>query len=104
MARQYTTPIINLLVKDTDLTGATAVYVSFSNKIRNVSLKITSPTVTSVTGGTQVSVHLTQAQTATFLPGEDVDVQVNWMASGERYATEIATEVWKENLLKEVLS
>jgi hypothetical protein len=30
-------------------------------------------------------------------------VQVNWLASGERYATEIANVRWNENLIKEVM-
>ena len=100
--RQYTTPIVTFTVKDHDITGADAVYVTFSNKIRNVSLTIDSPTLTAVTGGTEVAVHLTQAQTAMFLPEEEVSTQVNWTDSGERYATEIAVLIWSENLLKVV--
>ena len=50
-----------------------------------------------------VEVHLTQAETGKFWYGEEVAVQVNWLASGERYATEIANVRWNENLIKEVM-
>lgn len=50
-----------------------------------------------------MEVHLTQAETGKFWYGEEVAVQVNWLASGERYATEIANVRWNENLIKEVM-
>lgn len=102
MARRYTTPIETFLVKNHDLTGADGVKVTFSNKIRNVKLTIDNPTLTAVQNDTEVSVHLTQTQTAVFLGGEDVDVEVNWLDDGERMATEIGAIAWKENLLDEV--
>ena len=103
MARQYTTPTVTLTVVGHDLTGADSVRVTFSNKLRNIVLTISNPTVAASGDDSTVSVHLTQTQTAMFHAGEEVDIQVNWMASGERYATEIASEIWNENLLKEVL-
>ena len=102
MARRYTTPIETFLEKNHDLTGADGVKVTFSNKIRNVKLTIDNPTLTAVQNDTEVSVHLTQTQTAVFMGGEDVDVEVNWLDDGERMATEIGAIAWKENLLDEV--
>ena len=104
MARMYTTPVIDLRIDGHDLSGADAVYVTFSNKARNVSLTLDSPTVSADTSGTTVSVHLTQAQAGMFWYNEDVDVEVNWTDGDERYATDIATVAWKENLIKEVIA
>ena len=99
--RQFTTPVVELRIDDHTLSGS--VYVTFSNKARNVSLTVDNPTVTTDAHGSTVEVHLTQQQTGMFWYGENVSVQVNWKASGERYATEIADVLWNENLIKEVL-
>lgn len=99
--RQYTTPIVQLRIDGHTVSGD--VYVTFANKARNVTLTIDSPTVTTDAGGSTVEVHLTQAETGKFWYGEEVAVQVNWLASGERYATEIANVRWNENLIKEVM-
>ena len=99
--RQFTTPVVELQVAGVTVSGD--VYVTFANKLRNVSFTVSNPTVTTDTEGSTIEVHLTQAQTGTFAYGEDVAVQVNWLSAGERYATEIATVAWNENLLKEVL-
>lgn len=103
MARQYTTPQIDLHIDGHDLSGADDVYVTFANKARNAEVTFDSPTVTTDSTGTTVSVHFTQAQAGVFWFGEDISVQVNWMDSGERIATDIAVIPWKENLIKEVL-
>lgn len=100
--RQYTTPVVQLRIDGHTVSGD--VYVTFANKARNVTLTIDNPTVTTDAGGSTVEAHLTQSQTGTFWYGEDVSVQVNWLASGQRYATEIANVPWNENLIKEVLS
>ncbi len=102
MSRQYTTPVIELRIDGHDLSGAD-VYVTFMNKVRNNSLTLNSPTVTTDSTGSTVSVHLTQAESGKFWYDESVMVQVNWIDAGERYATEIATIPWKENLMKEVI-
>ena len=99
--RQYTTPVVQLRIDGHTVSGD--VYVTFANKARNVTLTIDSPTVTTDAHGSTVEVHLTQAQTGMFWYGEEVAVQVNWLASGERYATEIANVRWNENLIKEVM-
>lgn len=99
--RQYTTPVVQLRIDDHTVSGD--VYVTFANKARNVTLTIDSPTVTTDAHGSTVEVHLTQAETGKFWYGEEVAVQVNWLASGERYATEIANVRWNENLIKEVM-
>lgn len=99
--RQYTTPVVQLRIDDHTVSGD--VYVTFANKARNVTLTIDNPTVTTDAHGSTVEVHLTQAETGKFWYGEEVAVQVNWLASGERYATEIANVRWNENLIKEVM-
>ena len=102
MSRQYTTPVIELRIDGHDLSGAD-VYVTLMNKARNNSLTEDSPTVTTDSTGSTVSVHLTQAESGKFWYNEDVMVQVNWIEAGERYATDIASIPWNENLLKEVI-
>ena len=102
MARQFTTPLIQLRIDDHAVAGD--VYVTFSNQTRNINLTLDSPTVTTDSTGSTVEVHLTQAQAGMFMYGEDIGVQVNWLSAGERYATEIAMVPWNENLIKEVIS
>lgn len=101
--RQYTTPTISLLVKGVDLTAADDVYVTFSDRTRAIVLTIDTPTVAASGDDTQVTVTLTQEQTATFIANSLCDVEVNWMDGSTRMATEIAPLNVKENLLKEVL-
>ena len=99
--RQFTTPVETFRVKGQDLSGAT-VKVTFSNKARNIVLTIDNPTVTIDGTDSLVEVHLTQAQTGLFPQNEDISVEVNWKASGERYGTAIGVIPCEENLLKEV--
>lgn len=101
--RQYTTPTIQLLVKGVDLTAADDVWVTFSDRTRAIVLTLDSPTVAASGDDTQVSVTLTQAQTAQFIANTLSDVQVNWMVSTARYATDIMSINVYENLLKEIL-
>ena len=100
--RQYTTPVVQLRIDGHDLSGAD-VYVTFANRERNALLTITDPGITADEDGTTVEVHLTQEQTGRFAYGSYISVQVNWMELGERYATQIASVAWDENLIKEVL-
>lgn len=102
MSRQYTTPVIDLRIDGHDLSGA-SVYVTLMNKARNNVLTLNSPTVTTDSTGSTVEVHLSQAESGKFYYGENVMVQVNWIKAGERYATEIESIPWKENLIKEVI-
>lgn len=101
--RQYTTPTIQLLVKGVDLTAADDVWVTFADRTRAIVLTLDSPTVAASGDDTQVSVTLTQAQTAQFIANTLSDVQVNWMVSTARYATDIMSINVYENLLKEIL-
>ena len=101
--RQYTTPTIQLLVKGVDLTAADDVWVTFADRTRAIILTLDSPTVAASGDDTQVSVTLTQAQTAQFIANTLSDVQVNWMDDSARYATDIASVNVYENLLKEIL-
>ena len=100
--RQFTTPLDTLRIDGHDLSGAD-VYVTYSNKRRSTILTLDSPTVTTDSTGSTIEVHFTQAQSGMFQYGEEVATQVNWIEAGERYATDIVTRFWKENLIKEVI-
>ena len=102
MIRRYTTPVQELIVEGVDLTGKD-VYVTFQQK-SNVST-YTGSEITVESDGTDstVSIHFTQIKTAGFEAGRPVKVQVNWMDSGERNATEIKEILITRNLLEEVI-
>ena len=102
MARQYTTPQETIRVSGVDLTGAN-IYVTYSDRARAKSITITNVTVTKDGDDSVLTLSLTEEQTGMFEANEKVSVQVNWKATGKRYATEIANVQWNENLIKEVL-
>ena len=102
--RQFTDVTIPLKVKSLDLTSADAVYVTFTDCVRNIVITKNSPTLTAIGSDTEVTVTLSQTETGKFMPNARVDIEVNWMKSGVRGATEIASVTSFENLLKEVLT
>jgi len=53
--------------------------------------------------GTTILVPLSQEQTAKFLPGDTIKIQVNWTKNGKRYATDKASVPVTDNMLKVVL-
>ena len=102
--KQYTSPVLPLLVEDKEISQSDTVYVTFSDHFRSNKLTIQDVTVENTEKGAVVSVHLTQEQTAMFLKNNPVDVQVNVVASdGERWATDIAKVCVGENLLTQIL-
>ena len=102
--KQYTTPVLQLLIEDQILSQSDRVYVTFSDHFRQKILTIENPTVEPQENGTLISVHFTQEQTARFNKNNPVDVQVNWVTiDGERVATDIASVIVGENLLKTVI-
>ncbi|MBO7449796.1 MAG: hypothetical protein J6U54_05445 [Clostridiales bacterium] len=102
--KQYTSPVLPLLVEDKEISQSDTVYVTFSDNFRSKKLTFTDLTVENTEEGAVVSVHLTQEQTAMFSKNNPVDVQVNVVAAdGERWATDIAKVCVGENLLAQVL-
>lgn len=99
---KYTSPPNVLLVKDVDITAAD-VYVTIEQDLTEVTLSGASLSLSSVEDGTQVTFYLTQEQTALFSVYNKAKVQVNWLISGHRYATEIKQIRIYDNLIEEVL-
>ena len=105
----YTTPTIYLTVENVDLSGQKDVYVSleqFGLELTKSGEDITVSTTThdQITD-TNISVPLTQEESAAFEFGKEVQVQVNWIDSqGVRDATEIKKIKVFRNLLDEVIS
>lgn len=100
--RNYTTPTIMLNIPSVTLTGMD-VHITFSDMAQNVVID-TAPTAISQTdSGTQLSIDMTQEQTALFSPSKKYLVQVNWLDGNKRFATNIVRFQPKANLLKEVL-
>lgn len=100
--RQYTTPTLPLTVEGVDLTDCDYVWVTLSDKAGAVVTK-ENPEMTLDGEDTEIEITLTQAETGQFAANQRVDVEVNWMKSGVRGATEIAQIMVEENLLKEIL-
>ena len=102
--RQYTSPTHTVRVKGIDITGADKVYVTYANSIRNRSFTVEDPPAVLTEGNTDLAIDLTQEQTGIFGPGESVDIEVNWMIGGKRYATGIKRLAVAENLIPEVIA
>lgn len=100
---RYTTPPIALLVKGQDITSAT-VYVTLRQGATELTLSGNSLTVAASGSDTSVTFALTQAQAGQFNPSTLAEIQVNWLKSGVRYATEIVKTKVFDNLLDEVIS
>ncbi len=104
--RQYTTPTLPLSAEGVDITGADNIWVTFSDKPHNMVVTKSQEDFDEIEfdgDDTNISVTLTQEETGSFLANSKVDVEINWMIGGMRYATEIRTINVKENLLKRVL-
>lgn len=81
-----------------DLTAADDVYVTFG--FRNEILTKTGSDLT--VAEKTVSVYLTQNETRMF-PVGDIQIQVNWMVDGSRFASDIVKYHISENLLNRVV-
>ena len=99
---KLTTPTFTLEFPETasiDLTDADSVYVTFA-----YGGEILTKTGEALTVAEKsVSVYLTQAETQQF-PVGDVEIQVNWLADGNRFASEIVTYPISENLMNRVIT
>lgn len=101
MAIQYTTPIEQFVIEDTDLTGC-RVWVSYQQGKRELDVEATS--ITFDESDSTIAVQLTQEQSAMFRAGK-VKIQVNWITfDGYRGATEIKDVEWLPNLLEHEVS
>lgn len=99
MITRYTTPPISLLVKGIDITSAD-VYVTL--KQREIELTIDNPVKTFEDPNTIITFSLTQKQSGKF-SDDYVQIQVNWMSGGTRYATKIVETKIYDNLYNEVI-
>lgn len=99
--RLYTTPSYTLHVPGIDLTGKT-IKVTFRQGDTIVTK--TDATATYSDGETVISVSLTQTESGQFKDRPGVYCQVNWLDSGQRFATSIAEIPPLTNLLSEVIS
>ncbi len=103
----YTTPTISLTVEGVDI-SSNDVYVSLVQGINELTktgsdLNISVSTVGQITN-TDITLVLTQEESASFDYNRNVSVQVNWInSSGVRAATEIKAIDVMRNLLDEVI-
>ncbi len=98
---RYTTPTIEVEV-ETDLTG-NDVWFSIRQDTVRLDKKISTISVTQ--GVTSFDVPLTQEETAMFIAGDPVLVQVNWIdTNGVRDATGIQRISAFQNLLDKVIA
>ena len=100
---RYTSPPTVLMVKGINIVTAD-IYVSIKQGTREINLNGDSLEVSAVGEDTQIVFYLTQEQTAIFDVRRNAKIQVNWLLSGHRYATETAKVKVYENLLEEVLA
>lgn len=100
---KYTSPPNILLVKGVNIATAD-IYVSIKQASREITLHGDALAVSAVGEDTQIIFYLTQEQTALFNLRDYAKIQVNWLLSGHRYATEIAKVIVYDNLLEEVLT
>lgn len=102
--RLFTTPEYTLHIPGIDLTPY-EVYVTFRQNDKIVTLETSDVTVAYDDGDdeTQISVVLSQDQTAEFEMRRSIYVQVNWLNGDMRYATDVAEIPPKLNLLEEIL-
>lgn len=99
---KYTSPPNILLVKGVNIVTAD-IYVSIKQGSREITLHGESLDVSAVGEDTQIIFYLTQEQTALFNLRGYAKIQVNWLLSGHRYATEIKNVTVYDNLLAEVV-
>ena len=107
MITRFTTPPISLLVKGADITSAD-VYVTIKQNNTEINLTDTRLTMSYANSDTTITFALTQTESGKLnLLACDVnaycEIQVNWIASGVRYATEIAKVKIYDNLYDEVI-
>lgn len=107
--RRYTSPSYTLHIQNIDLSGNTDVYVTLRQKDKVQTYTDEDLLITYVTDGvevpeTQIALNLDQVETAAFDVGLIIEVEVNWLSEGKRYATNIALIEPLRNLLEEVLS
>ena len=100
---RYTTPVVEIRVKDVDLTGGYRIFVSLRQFNVLQTYEVTDATADD--GDTVLTVRLTQTQTSEFREDRPVTVQANWIdQAGNRDATEQVTVDVMGNLLAKVVS
>ena len=99
---RFTTPPISLLVKGVDITAAD-VFVTIKQYGVEINLSGDDITLTASGSDTQITFSLSQEQAGSLTASGYADFQVNWIAGGIRYATEIVSGRVYENLYDEVI-
>ena len=98
--RRYTDAILTITAENAHFTTAQEIHVTFAQAFRSVD--ITGDAI-SIVGDEELTVTLTQSQTAT-LNSEPAKLEVNYIDSeGKRKASEVVTIDVLENLLERVL-
>lgn len=101
MITRYTTPPITVLVKGVNITSYD-IYVTV--KQDDTEITVTDGLIVSLEGSdTKIVFQLTQLQAGSLDFRGFAGIQVNWIADGVRYATEIARVQVYNNLLDEVI-
>ena len=98
IARGVTPTFVLSFPETVDLTQADGVYVTFSYGRRILTKSGNDLEV----AAHQISVFLNQAETLSF-PVGNVEIQVNWLVDGIRYASDIAQYCITRQLLDKVL-
>ena len=97
---RYTTPTVQLLIKDVDVTRADEVYASFGQGTSTLITKPVAKSKRSMTPtGTLLKIDMAQDETSAFSRLSECKVQVNWSIGQKRYATSVAKMPVTENLL-----
>ena len=97
---RYTTPTVQLLIKDVDITRADEVYASFGQGTSTLVTKLVAKSKRSMTPtGTLLKIDMAQDETAAFSRLSECKVQVNWSTGQKRYATSVAKMAVTDNLL-----
>lgn len=100
---RFTTPPISLLVRGVDITAAD-VYVTVEQGDVELNFTGADLDMSASNGDTLITFSLTQQQAGSLNASAQSFVQVNWIASGVRYATVIAKVKVFDNLYDEVIS
>lgn len=102
---RYTTPTLEIEIEGADLSGAT-IAVTLRQGITVLTVtEFDSVTVDPTEETAEISLTLSQRQTALFSEGRPVEVQVNWLDSnGFRNSTEIGGVTFGRNLMEQVMA
>ena len=103
MAATWTTPTYTVLIEGGDLSGCRAMLTLGQDGMRDVTFDVTD-TLTETEDGWEVSLTMTQLQSARFRAGKPIYFQSNVIDSnGYRAATDKKSDMLDDNLLERTL-